>query len=116
MTRLTTLVLAAVAATGLGACASTQAPSGGLTHAHHSIDYIDFTVSDMPAAKAFCGAAFGWSFQDYGPDYCGIRHPSGAEVGGMLLAEQVRGGGERCEGPIRLSRRPALSLYGPLRQ
>ena len=33
------------------------------------IDYVEFPVTDMAAAKAFYGSAFGWTFQDWGPDY-----------------------------------------------
>lgn len=60
---------------------------------HHSIDYIEFTVRDLPAAKAFYTAAFGWAFNDYGPSYAGIRDGDGdGEVGGMSVGEP-RGGG-----------------------
>lgn len=34
------------------------------------LDYLEFAVADIAAAKAFYGAAFGWRFTDYGPDYC----------------------------------------------
>lgn len=56
-----------------------------MTHRHHAIDYIEFPVDDVAAAKRFYGDAFGWSFTDYGPDYAGIQHPTetGAEVGGL---------------------------------
>lgn len=51
---------------------------------HHSIDYIEINVSDMAAARAFYEQAFGWTFNDYGPDYSGIRAASGdGEVGGL---------------------------------
>ena len=63
---------------------------------HHTIDYIEFTVDDMAEAKRFYSAAFGWSFTDYGPDYCGIRRAAGqgeGEVGGMRLDENVVAGG-----------------------
>ena len=33
------------------------------------IDYVEFTVTDMDATKAFYTKAFGWKFTDYGPDY-----------------------------------------------
>ncbi len=35
-----------------------------------SINYIEFAVADVARSKAFYGAAFGWTFTDYGPDYC----------------------------------------------
>lgn len=33
------------------------------------IDYLEFSSPDLPATKAFFAQAFGWSFNDYGPDY-----------------------------------------------
>jgi predicted enzyme related to lactoylglutathione lyase len=33
------------------------------------IDYVELPGGDLPAAKAFYGAAFGWTFTDYGPTY-----------------------------------------------
>jgi predicted enzyme related to lactoylglutathione lyase len=61
-------------------------------HQHHTIDYIEITVTDVDAAKAFYAAAFGWSFNDYGPDYAGIQGPS-KEVGGLRRDSDVRAGG-----------------------
>lgn len=60
-------------------------------HVHHTIDYIEFTVSDLSVAKAFYAAAFGWSFNDYGPEYAGIA-AEGKEVGGLAKGEPVTGG------------------------
>lgn len=61
-------------------------------HTHHAIDYIEFPVTDIAAAKAFYAAAFGWRFTDYGPAYAGIVG-EGREVGGLRVVEQVREGG-----------------------
>ncbi len=57
---------------------------------HHSIDYVELTVTDLAAAKRFYGEAFGWGFTDYGPAYAGIRGATdGApEVGGLRLDGQ----------------------------
>jgi predicted enzyme related to lactoylglutathione lyase len=33
------------------------------------ISYLELPVADTAAAKAFYGAAFGWSFADFGPTY-----------------------------------------------
>jgi predicted enzyme related to lactoylglutathione lyase len=33
------------------------------------IDYVEFPGADLFEIKRFYGEAFGWSFQDYGPDY-----------------------------------------------
>ena len=62
------------------------------THTHHAIDYIELTVTDMDAAKAFYAAAFGWSLVDYGPAYAGIQ-VGGREVGGLRHDAEVRPGG-----------------------
>jgi predicted enzyme related to lactoylglutathione lyase len=55
-----------------------------MSHVHHTIDYIELGVSDLAAAQTFYGQAFGWEFNDYGPDYSGIRDATGdGEVGGL---------------------------------
>jgi uncharacterized protein len=61
-------------------------------HVHHAIDYIEFAVTDVAVAKKFYGAAFGWSFNDYGPGYAGIRG-EGREVGGLRKDDKVAAGG-----------------------
>jgi len=59
--------------------------SASETHTHHAIDYIELTVTDMDAAKAFYTSAFGWSLTDYGPEYSGIQGGGGSEQGGLRL-------------------------------
>ena len=39
----------------------------------HVIDYIELAVDDLEQAKAFYAMALGWAFNDYGPDYAGIK-------------------------------------------
>ena len=39
------------------------------TRPENQIDYIELPTSDMERTKEFYGAAFGWKFEDYGPDY-----------------------------------------------
>ncbi|MBX3273787.1 MAG: VOC family protein [Sandaracinaceae bacterium] len=62
---------------------------------HHGIDYVELSVTDMEAAKRFYGAAFGWSFNDYGPGYAGyVDGARGArEAGGLRLVDAVAPGG-----------------------
>jgi predicted enzyme related to lactoylglutathione lyase len=52
----------------------------------HVIDYVELAVDDVEQAKAFYGAALGWQFTDYGPDYVGLQDPTrpGEEFGGMF--------------------------------
>jgi len=61
---------------------------------HHQLGYVEFAVRDMARARRFYGEAFGWQFNDYGPEYAGIRSADGShETGGLALAEEVREGG-----------------------
>ena len=56
---------------------------------HHMIDYVEFTVRDLSAAKRFYADAFGWKFTDYGPIYAGIQGAD-REAGGLYQADEVR--------------------------
>ncbi len=40
-----------------------------MARAHHKIDYVELPAMNMAASKAFYTRAFGWAFEDYGPDY-----------------------------------------------
>lgn len=60
------------------------------TKQHHRIDYLEFAVTSIPSSKAFYGRAFGWTFQDYGPDYCEFR--DGRLSGGFFHATPTQGG------------------------
>lgn len=64
-----------------------------MKHAHHSINYIEFTVTDLGQAKIFYSTAFGWNFNDYGPEYAGIQKEGGGEVGGLRLDRTIVSGG-----------------------
>jgi uncharacterized protein len=44
------------------------------------IDYIEFPASDLQKAKEFYSSVFGWTFQDYGQDYCAF-HDGGLDGG-----------------------------------
>ena len=36
---------------------------------HEKINYVEFPAKDIEATKLFFNKAFGWTFEDYGPDY-----------------------------------------------
>ena len=55
------------------------------------IDYVEFDVADVARAKKFYGDVFGWTFKDYGPDYCEFR--DGRLTGGFAGAGKARGAG-----------------------
>ncbi len=48
------------------------------------INYIELPASDMEKAKKFYGEAFGWTFEDYGPDYCAFN--DGSNDGGFYCS------------------------------
>lgn len=50
------------------------------------IDFIEFTVTDLPRARAFYQDLFGWTFTDYGPDYSSFA--DGRITGGLRLAAE----------------------------
>lgn len=37
--------------------------------AHEKINYVEYPARDLKATKLFFQQAFGWAFEDYGPDY-----------------------------------------------
>lgn len=37
------------------------------------LDYLELPGGELGAVKAFYGAAFGWTFQDYGPSYAAFE-------------------------------------------
>ena len=56
-----------------------------------TINYIEFNVADIARSKSFYGDAFGWTFTDYGPDYC--EFSDGHMTGGFDATGQVSPGG-----------------------
>lgn len=56
-----------------------------MSHRHHAIDYVELAAPHQQTARSFYSQAFGWEFNDYGPDYTGIRgpDPDGPEAGGL---------------------------------
>ena len=64
-----------------------------MTHRHHAIGYIELTVTDVARATQFYADAFGWQFNEYGPEYAGIRGPDDTEIGGLRQDSVVRAGG-----------------------
>lgn len=55
------------------------------------IDYVEFNVIDIEKTKAFYGDVFGWTFTDYGPDYCEFN--DGRMKGGFASGEPIKAGG-----------------------
>lgn len=57
---------------------------------NHRIDYVEFNVRDIPRAKEFYSAAFGWFFKDFGHDYS--EFTDGRLRGGFTLGTVKQGG------------------------
>ena len=51
------------------------------------LDYIELPAPDVAATKKFYGAAFGWTFVDYGPDY--VEFDSSGRKGGFNAERKV---------------------------
>lgn len=56
------------------------------------INYIEFPATDIEASKRFYGDAFGWKFQDYGPDYTSFH--DGNLAGGFNTGADASGFGQ----------------------
>ncbi len=52
---------------------------------HEKINYVEFPARNLEATRAFFNKAFGWSFQDYGPEY--ISFSNSGIAGGFYKAE-----------------------------
>jgi len=37
---------------------------------HEKLNYVELPAHDLDATKRFFNDAFGWTFEDFGPDYC----------------------------------------------
>jgi predicted enzyme related to lactoylglutathione lyase len=44
-----------------------------MSHQHHKVDFFELPTTDLPRAKAFYAAVFGWVFEDWGPDYADVQ-------------------------------------------
>ncbi len=49
------------------------------------INYVEFAANDIEASKSFFSQVFGWTFEDYGPDYAAFAD-QGVD-GGFYRAE-----------------------------
>lgn len=64
---------------------------------HEKLNYLELAACNLPATKTFFETVFGWSFQDFGPEYTSFSNEgldggfyqadltSRAEKGGALL-------------------------------
>ncbi|MEW5251559.1 VOC family protein [Microbulbifer discodermiae] len=54
---------------------------------HEKINYVEFPSTDLSVTKEFFTGVFGWTFEDFGPDYTAIQN-AGLD-GGFFKSEQA---------------------------
>jgi len=55
---------------------------------HEKINYVEFPAKDIQKAKDFFSEAFGWVFEDYGPEYTAFSN-QGLDGGFFKSDQQV---------------------------
>jgi uncharacterized protein len=66
-----------------------------MTHSTNNlrIDYIEYPARDLSITKAFYQSLFGWTFEDYGPEYTSFQ--DGRLAGGFFTSNDYV-----CGGPL----------------
>lgn len=67
--------------------------------AHEKIDYVEYPARDIQATRRFFEQAFGWKFEDYGPDYAAFS------------GQGLDGGFFRADAAARTDRGSALIVF-----
>lgn len=84
----------------------------------NAIDYVEMPSRDLAETKRFFSALFGWSFEDYGPDYAAFN--DGRMTGGFFLAEEVWSSAAACPlvvfytAELEMSRADVVRLGGEI--
>lgn len=60
---------------------------------HHAINYVEFSSNDLERTRRFYSAAFGWSLQDWGPDYISFDKATAGIDGGFAKGDARPGQG-----------------------
>lgn len=54
---------------------------------HEKLNYVELPARDIPATKAFFSSSFGWTLEDYGPEYTAFS--SQGLDGGFFKSDQA---------------------------
>ena len=65
--------------------------SSSKSNQNHKINYIEFVSTDIQRSKRFYGAVFGWSFEEWGPDYISFNAAGAGIDGGFRSGESTAG-------------------------
>jgi predicted enzyme related to lactoylglutathione lyase len=58
---------------------------------NHKINYVEFVSSDIERSKQIFSTVFGWSFEDWGPDYISFSASSTGIDGGFRKGDAQTG-------------------------
>jgi predicted enzyme related to lactoylglutathione lyase len=60
-----------------------------MSHAgnNHKINYVEFVSNDIERSKQFYSSVFGWSFEEWGPEYVSFSGASAGIDGGFRVGE-----------------------------
>lgn len=63
------------------------------THSENNrkINYVEFVSTDVARSKQFYSTAFGWSFEEWGPDYISFQAAGSGIDGGFRKGEAPAG-------------------------
>lgn len=59
---------------------------------NHKINYIEFVSTNIERSKQFYSTVFGWSFEDWGPEYISFSTAGAGIDGGFRSGEGQEGG------------------------
>ena len=62
---------------------------------HHKVNYVEFSSTDISKTKEFYGEVFGWTFQEWAPDYVSFSAENAGIDGGFRLLPSPQGS-EEC--------------------
>jgi hypothetical protein len=57
------------------------------SESNRKINYVEFVTTDVARSKQFYSAAFGWTFEDWGPDYISFQSAGAGIDGGFRKGE-----------------------------
>ena len=58
---------------------------------NHKLNYVEFVSTDVTRSKQFYSTVFGWSFEDWGPDYISFSSATAGIDGGFRSGEAAVG-------------------------
>ena len=53
---------------------------------HHKVNYVEFSSTDISKTREFYGEVFGWTFQEWAPDYVSFSAENAGIDGGFRLS------------------------------